>query len=52
MLGDIRIGFRLLTKDLPYAATAILTLAICIAANTAAATMVLENRAMAQRKAA
>ena len=40
MLHDIRFSLRLLWKDRGYALTAILTLAICIGANTAIFTIV------------
>lgn len=40
MIGDIRFGLRLLWKDRGYAATAILTLAVCIGANAAIFTIV------------
>ena len=40
MFRDIRFGLRLLWKDRGYAATAILTLAICIGVNTAVFTIV------------
>ena len=40
MLHDIRFGLRLLWKDRGYALTAVLTLAICLGANTAVFTIV------------
>src|SRR5689334_1108647 len=40
MIRDIQFGLKLLWKDGAYAATAILTLAICIGANTAIFTIV------------
>ncbi len=40
MIRDIRFGLKLLWKDRGYAATAILTLAVCIGANTAIFTIV------------
>ncbi len=40
MLHDIRFGLRLLWKDRGYALTTVLTLAICLGANTAVFTIV------------
>ena len=40
MLRDVRYGLKLLWKDRAFAATAILTLAVCIGANTAIFTIV------------
>ena len=40
MIRDIRYGLKLLWKDHGFAATAILTLAVCIGANTAVFTIV------------
>src|SRR2546426_8833112 len=40
MIRDIRYGLKLLWKDRGFAATAILTLAVCIGANTAIFTIV------------
>ena len=40
MIRDIRFGLKLLWKDRGYAATAILTLAVCLGANTAIFTIV------------
>jgi predicted permease len=40
LIGDIRFGLKLLWKDRGYAATAILTLAVCIGANAAIFTIV------------
>src|SRR5439155_26693981 len=40
MIRDIQFGLKLLWKDRGYAATAILTLAVCIGANTAIFTIV------------
>src|SRR5437867_11630705 len=39
-MRDVKFGIRLLWKDRGYAATAILTLAVCIGANTAIFTIV------------
>src|SRR5881396_939531 len=40
LIRDIRLGLKLLWKDHGFAATAILTLAVCIGANTAVFTIV------------
>ena len=40
VIRDIRFGLKLLWKDRGYAATALLTLAVCIGANTAIFTIV------------